>query len=317
MNSDSDAGRVLAVDIGGTKINVALVDADHTVSGLSTAATPSREGGAAVVRQVLRVARRVIDSAHGPAPTRVGIGSAGVVSPDGRRITSATDAIRGWAGTELAAGVEEALGIPCSVINDVHAHALGELAGGAGRGHESMLMVAVGTGIGGAVIVNGGLVPGAHGVAGHVGQIRVTTTDPENCAGYTDTLENLASGPGMTRFYAQLGGKGVGNGHQLQAAARTDALAADVIMSAGSVTGHTVASLVNALDPELVVVGGGVTRMGELWWRPLEEAYAETLMAPLRGTPLVAAELGDDAALVGAAHHARARLKPLKKEPHP
>ncbi|MCX7445212.1 ROK family protein [Corynebacterium sp. P7003] len=310
MNSDSDNGRVLTVDIGGTKINVALVDADNTVTGLSTASTPSREDGAAVVRQVLRVARRVLDADDGPAPTRVGIGSAGVVSPDGRRITSATDAIRGWAGTELATDVEAELGIPCTVINDVHAHALGELAGGVGRGHDSMLMVAVGTGIGGAVIVGGRLVPGVHGVAGHIGQIRVTTTAPENCAGYTDTLENLASGPGMTAFYTRLGGRGVGNGHQLHAATRTDPLAADIITAAGSTTGHTIASLVNALDPGLVVLGGGVTRMGDTWWGPLEEAYARTLMPPLRDTPLVAAELGDDAALVGAAHHARTHLNP-------
>ncbi|MEZ2121895.1 ROK family protein [Corynebacterium sp. CCM 9203] len=308
MNSDSADSRVLAVDIGGTKINVALVDADNTVRGMSTAATPSREDGAAVIRQVLRVARRVIDADPGTAPTHVGIGSAGVVSPDGRRITSATDAIRGWTGTELATEIEGALGIPCTVINDVHAHGLGELAGGAGRGHKSMLMVAVGTGIGGAIITDGHLIPGAHGVAGHIGQIRVTTTTPESCAGHTDTLENLAAGPGMTRFYAELGGRGVDNGHQLQAAARTDTLAADVITAAGSITGQTVASLVNALDPELVVIGGGVTRMGESWWGPLRGAYAETLMAPLRGTPLVAAELGDNAALVGAARHARNTL---------
>ena len=172
---------VLAVDIGGTKINAAVVDAaigDQRASEPSLTlhgpvlqcATPAAQGAQAVVRAAQDLGDRALAAADVRAEA-VGIATAGVVDLPSGTIAHATDALPGWPGTDLAAPFVAALGTPCSVLNDVHAHGMGEALLGAGRGLRSLLMVAVGTGIGGAFIHDGEVVTGTHGAAGHLGHL--------------------------------------------------------------------------------------------------------------------------------------------------
>src|SRR5690625_4183681 len=153
---------VLAADLGGTKISAGLVDGAGRVHARRTVPTGAMAGPVAVVATLVEVLTVVREdaAAQALAPAAVGIGTAGVVDSGTGRIVSATDAIPGWAGTELGTSVAAALDLPTRVLNDVHAHALGEDTFGAGAGASSLLLVAVGTGIGGALVQGGAVLTG-------------------------------------------------------------------------------------------------------------------------------------------------------------
>lgn len=299
----------VAIDIGGTKIAGALVDSDGNVVASKTqhpnwsVPTP-KTGGKDVAKAVASIAALVKEKTleMGIPVVGVGIGSAGVIDPNGRFIRSATDAIPGWSGTQLADIVEAATGLPTIIENDVHAHARGEAWLGAGAGYESVLMVAVGTGIGGAYTLNGEIVRGATGLAGHVGHIVTRFGIGHECScGVDGHLEAIASGPGMVRWANQLGAN-VSDGLDLERQADTGTgIAYQVITDAATATGEIIAGLVNSLDPEIVILGGGMAGAGDVYWEPLRAAYTAQLMPALKHVPLVAATLGAAAPQAGAA----------------
>ena len=144
---------VIAADVGGTKIRAGLVGRG-AVSHVHAAATPAAAGAAAVLERTAALVAAVRDAAarDGLSARAVGLGAAGVVDPHRGVVVSATEALPGWTGTPLAAELAARTGLPVRAVNDVHAHALGEAAAGAARGTRDCLLVAAGTGIGGAVI---------------------------------------------------------------------------------------------------------------------------------------------------------------------
>jgi glucokinase len=322
----------LAVDIGGTKVAAGLVVEDGgepRVEHLTTVPTPAREGSEAVVQAALGAARAVLDAA-GERPARVGISSAGTIAPSSGRVTHATDLIRGWAGTSLADVFADALGLPTAVLNDVHAHGLGETLDGAATGAGSALVVAVGTGIGGCHVVDGWPVLGARGVAGHVGHVPVTEAGGMPCScGRTGHLEALASGSGIEAELERRTGRRL-TGRQIAALAAAgphdspssgagpslgddpsagdDALVAaarEVLALAGRATGRVVGGLLNVLDPEVVVLGGGLAGVGDPWRAALLDGVREQAMDAVAQTPVRFSDLGVQAALRGAAHWAQ------------
>ena len=322
MSSRTSVPRcVVAVDIGGTKIAAALVEAttqSHTQGDSDSTEFPRptlvcepqwtvptpHTGGGDVAAAVTGVVRAVISYAtdHGLTPTGVGIGSAGVIDAAGRTIVSATDAIPGWAGTPLADIVEDATGLPVRIENDVHAHARGEATHGAGAGHESTLMVAVGTGIGGAITAGADILRGSRGLAGHVGHIVAPSGTGRTCScGCDGHLEAFASGPGMTRWFNDLGGDAENARDLENQAIAGNPLAVQVFADAARATGMIIAGLVNSLDPCVAILGGGLARAGDLYWQPLLDGYRQQLMPAVADTPLVPATLGSSAALLGAA----------------
>ncbi|GAA1166127.1 ROK family protein [Ornithinimicrobium humiphilum] len=314
--------RTLAVDIGGTKIAAAVVADDATgpeVEHLRTAPTPAGEGAEAVVRTVLELARTVLAAAGAPA-VRVGVSSAGTIDPATGRVTHATDTLRGWAGMPLADRLAEGLGAPVAVLNDVHAHGLGEALLGEARGAPSALVVAVGTGIGGCHVLEGRPVLGAHGVAGHVGHVPVPEADGLVCScGRSGHLEAIASGYGVEAEFARSTGRRL-SGREIAALAAEGptstqdgdlvAIAGEVLTLAGRATGRVVGGLLNVLDPDVVVVGGGLSAAGAPWRTALLAGVAEQAMDPAQGTPVRFSDLGVSAALHGAAAHARSHLLP-------
>ncbi|MBF0929498.1 MAG: ROK family protein, partial [Atopobium sp.] len=165
---------VCAVDIGGTKIACGIVTLNGTdapnVQSVKKVPTNAKEGGKQVLATVLQAIREALARAEELDLTisGVGISSAGVVDPRTGDITYANELMPGWGGTDLGSAVTSEFGLPCSVLNDVHAHALGEARHGAGHGKDSVLTVAVGTGIGGAFVNHGILMLGAHDEAGHI-----------------------------------------------------------------------------------------------------------------------------------------------------
>ena len=292
---------VLAIDIGGTKTTAALVRGGEVLDH-ATAPTPAQAGPSAILATATTLGKGLA----GPTPTLVGVASAGVVDRATGRITHATDALRDWAGTDVAGPLSEAYGVPAHVLNDVHAHGLGEARWGVGREASSLLLVAIGTGIGGVHVVDGVPLAGRRGAAGHVGHVSVQTDDAElegllcSC-GRRGHLEGLAAGPSIVRLAARLGIEAADGRELAQLAASGSSAAVEAYQIAGRATGRALGDLMNVLDPEVVALTGGVVGASEHWEAALREGIADSAMGVVAQTPVLPAAAGVQAALLGAA----------------
>ncbi|QDG89753.1 ROK family protein [Pseudarthrobacter sp. NIBRBAC000502770] len=303
----------VGVDLGGTKTAAGVVSADGEVLFSDTVPTLSRDGGEAILDATAELVAGLIKKAadDGIAVERVGVGSAGVIDAGRGVVVSATDAIRGWAGTALTAGLATRLGLPASsvrAVNDVHAHALGEAWAGAAAGTASSLLVAFGTGVGGSFVLGGRPLLGHRHAGGHVGHFASPyafhegTAIPCVCGG-AGHVEAVASGPAIREAYLRLGGtEPVTDARAVFAlAGRSDAAAIRAVGIGAGAAGQAMGGLANILDPEVVVVTGGLSDAGAPWWRPMERALRAELLPALAGLPVLPATLGNAAALVGAA----------------
>lgn len=297
--------QVVAIDLGGTKIAAAVVDRQGACGPVLTRPTPAREGPDRVLAAMADTVRQVSDTSS--RIVAVGVAAAGIIDAASGTVLSATDAITDWPGTRIADGLGRTLDLPVVVDNDVNAHAAGEAWLGAGQGCRSMLMITIGTGVGGAVILHGRPLHGAHHVAGEIGHAPARGAEHLRCGcGHRGHLEALASGPGLLRHYHSLGGDvAVGDARAVIERARIGETAAlQAVRDAASALGTSLAGLIMLLDPEVVVVGGGLAEAGDLWWEPMESALRSELIDIVVSVPVRPAELGGKAPLVGAAHRA-------------
>lgn len=304
-------GAVLAVDIGGTKTAVALVGRAGAILDSVTDRTPAAEGPEAVVATVADLASALRDRADQPVSLRgVGVAAAGVVDVRAGSIISSTDTMARWAGTPLAALLRRALGshlgaeFPVLVQNDVDAHALGEFRHGAAAGASSALVIAVGTGVGAGIIVDGRVLRGTRHVAGEIAHMPTPGAEHLRCpCGRRGHLEAIGSGVGLHRHYLWLGGdtQAVDARAVVARAGAGDPLAHRAVHDSAAAIGRAVAAAVTLLDPERVVVTGGVTQIGEQWWEPMTAAFRSEVIDVLVDVPVVPGLLGADAPLRGAA----------------
>jgi glucokinase len=304
---------VIGVDLGGTKTAAGVVAANGEVLFSEQIPTSNRSGGDAVLKATAALVGRLLRRAAGEGIDvgRVGVGSAGVIDAASGTVVSATNAIAGWAGTELAAGLADRLGLPrdaVSAVNDVHAHALGEAWRGAAAGSSSSLMVAFGTGVGGSFVLDATPVLGHRYVGGHVGHFASPYAYHEGKAlpcvcGGSGHVEAIASGPAIHESFVRFGGSPeVPDTRAVFALAHAgDAAAIKAVGVGAGAAGRALGGLVNILDPETVVVSGGLADAGDLWWKPMERAMRKELMAPLVDIPVLRAALGNAAAILGAA----------------
>lgn len=304
---------VIGVDLGGTKTAAGVVSGTGEVLFSETIPTLNRSGGEAILDATATLVSALVTRASqsGIAVGRVGVGSAGVIDAARGVVVSATDAILGWASTGLTAGLAQRLNLPSGAVravNDVHAHALGEAWLGAAAGTASSLMVAFGTGVGGSFVLAGNPVLGHRFVGGHVGHFaspyayQAGEALPCVCGG-SGHLEAIASGPAIHEAFLRFGGSaGVPDTRAVFALAHDgDAAAIQAITAAAGAAGQGVGGLINILDPEVVVVSGGLADAGDSWWKPMERALRAELLAPLAAIPVVRPTLGNAAAMVGAA----------------
>ncbi|MFJ9086725.1 ROK family protein [Streptomyces sp. NPDC102384] len=290
------SGPVIGLDLGGTKIDAALVGPDGSVLDRHTRPTPATEGPVAVLDALSEAARAVDHGAHA-----VGVAAAGVIDPRTGMVTASTDTIRGWAGTALGAGLADRTGLPVACDNDVRATAGPELA--ALDGDVTLLFVAVGTGVGGAVAAGGSMLHGVAGVAGHLGHLPSPEAAGLPCTcGASGHLEAVASGPGIAALYGRLTGRPV---DRLQTVAERAAAGDDDALRAitigATATGRALGGLANALGPDRVVVAGGVPRIGPLYRDTLDRSFAGELLPLLRHLRPQEPRGGADAAVLGAA----------------
>jgi glucokinase len=309
-SSDPVSSSVLALDIGGTKITAAKVGiapdrSRAEVLEETTVPTPAPEGAGAVLAAALAAGERVLAQAGAEAPAAVGISSAGVVDVERGMITHATSSLPGWPGTRLTAAFADRFGVPARALNDVHAHGLGEALFGTGADVRSLLLVAVGTGIGGALVIDGAPLVGTRGAAGHMGHVTVPEAESVPCTcGRVGHLEGLASGPGILALARRLGAGAAecADGPSLAAAARAaDGPAREAYRLAGLATGRVIGSLLNVLDVEAVALAGGVVGASSVWDDALGQGVAREAMDVVSATPVVPARAGSRAALLGAA----------------
>ena len=304
---------ILALDIGGTKIaaGVVLLGTDSAEVLLPhSVPTNAVRGGAAVCNTVvdlaLRVAReyRALPSASELAG--IAVASAGVVDEETGSIISATELSPGWAGTALGAALEDALSLPSQILNDVHAHALGEVKMGAGAGVDSALVIAVGTGMGGAIVSGGEVLRGVHWVSGNLGHIHHSLARDFTCScGRVGHIEAVASGSGITALYNARADEArlphVDGGRALQELADGgNVLAQQTFVDSGRALGEVLGSLANATDPEVIILSGSMTRSGDAWWGAVHDGYRASAINPVLGTPIVHGTLAGDAPLLGA-----------------
>lgn len=294
---------IVAVDVGGTKIAAATVAPEGALGPIRRLPTRAAEGPQAVLEQIAAAVSSV-----DPRPDAIGIGTAGVVDASAGRIISATDAMPGWPGVDVVAEVRARTEAPLiTVVNDVDAHALGEAVLGAGRGHDMVLCVAVGTGIGAGLVIGGGIHFGGHHVAGEIGHMPAAGAEGLRCpCGRPGHLEAVGAGPAIARQYTARSGQPVADAREVfRRATEGDGVAADCIERSAVAVGSSLAGAMTLLDPDIIVVGGGLPEAGEQWWSPMSAAFGSELIDVLAGASLVPAELGSNAALHGAGILAR------------
>ncbi|MEU6147172.1 ROK family protein [Streptomyces sp. NPDC047081] len=299
---------VAGVDIGGTTTQVVLCAVDLTVTDRLEVPTPAAEGGAAMVGAALDAVRLLLDRTPGRL-LGVGVGAAGVVDAGAGRVLVASDSFRGWAGFEVTAEVERALGVPAFLDNDVNAFVRGEALAGAVAGEPDVFGMTLGTGVGGALWLKGALYDGPHGAAGEIGHVPGFGELPCTCGG-RGHLETLASGRALAARYGERTGRTVTAREVAEAAGRGDTDAVAVCEAAGAGVARAILVTAGLLDVTTFVVGGGVSRS----WALIEPAIRRALAAepPVSGRPLrvLPAGLGGDAVAVGAAARVRAELDP-------
>ncbi len=292
----------IGVDLGGTKTAAARVWPDGTIGDVVTAPTPARVGPAAVFDQVAELVRQLDPT----DAVGIGVGAAGVVDSRAGRIIYATETFADWVGADIPGQLRSRLDLPPSrpleVRNDVDAHALGEAWLGAARGRDSMLLVAVGTGVGGSVVLNGRLWTGARSVAGEIGHFPTPGAETDRCAcGRFGHLEGIAAGPAIERYYRYTTGESTGGREIMARAEAGEEAALSVVRRAATALGKAITGLVSFIDPACVVIGGGIAQAGAVWWDPLLQSCHDDLIEIQRDIPIVPAELGTTAAIAGAA----------------
>lgn len=316
----TERAEAVGLDVGGTKILAVRVARDGGV--LARSRVPSRaEDEEATVAGMVEAARAVLS----PDVVAVGVGAAGLVDVANGRLLSAPNLA--WTDLPVAERIGSALGLPCQLDNDGNVAAYGEFRLGAGRGYRHLLLVSVGTGIGGGIVTDGRLYRGAHGFAAEIGHIVVEPGGPPCGCGNLGCWEQVASGSTIARLGRQAvaedpgsvlgrlagGDPSAARGEMVTQAARAgDPAATGILERVGRRLGTGIAGLVNVLDPQVVVVGGGASAAGDLLLGPARAAYREAVEDAERrpNVPIVPAELGSSAGAVGAAVLALEELAP-------
>lgn len=309
----------IGIDVGGTKIAGATVDVEGQIHDRARRETPAQDVDA-MSASITDLVRELLEAAdkHGAEVAAVGVAVAGFVDAGGTTVLFAPNIA--WRDAPLKHLLEESLGRAIILENDANAAAWGEFRFGPARDFDDMLLLTIGTGVGGGIVNDGGLVRGSEGVAGEVGHLRVQP-DGQRCGcGNKGCLEAYASGTALVREARELVRGGSPHAGALsdlcggdperltgemvtQAAFAGDSAAVELLAEIGEWLGEGIASLVAVLDPGVIVIGGGVAAAGELMVGPARTAFGRQLTGRghRRQAEIVLAELGNDAGVIGVA----------------
>ncbi|HSI80939.1 MAG TPA: ROK family protein [Solirubrobacterales bacterium] len=314
------ARRAIGVDLGGTKVLVGVVDSEREVHYRSTESTRDRSGD-----EVLAVLERELAAALDAAPDAVGIGLGIPATIDRARGVAVSAVNLPLVDVPIRDLISERIGLPTALDNDANVAALAEHRFGAARGARNAVMLTIGTGIGGGLILNGEVYRGSTGAGAELGHVVIDMNGPRcqgNCPN-RGCVEALASGTALGREGraaarrvpdSALGrldaaGEAIDGRAVTEAAIGGDQTAVEVVATIGRRLGVAMSSLANIFEPDMIVVGGGVSAAGELLIGPARDELRWRALPPQDETPVVLAELGPDAGMYGAAALALAEVE--------
>lgn len=306
----------IGIDVGGTNVKIALVDDSGKIIYSNSVPTRAEMGYEYTVNNIKQAIYDLLKETKLEAKEieGIGFGFPGQVDYKSGVVRLAPN-IPGWVDVPIAKMIEDEFHIPTRVDNDVRCAALGELKYGAGKGCENLICITVGTGIGSGLIVNGKLVRGASNAAGEIGHIKLQIHDGPICGcGDTGCMEAFASGPAIVAMAEEyiLGGKStkyreMANGGDItpfivaEAAKAGDPVARRIFSRIGEYIGIGMASVVNLLNPEKIIIGGGVADAGDILLDPLKDTLKKRAMKIAGETvEVVSAQLGNTAGVIGA-----------------
>ncbi|MDQ3818427.1 MAG: ROK family protein [Acidobacteriota bacterium] len=314
-NSSPNSDLVIAADLGGTNLRAATIDRQGQVHERTKHHTPKAEKPEEIVRAIVAAARECESRGleRGAKIRAVSVVVPGTVQVENGVVTKAPN-VPSLNGFRLAAALESELQWPAVLENDANAAAVGEMWQGAGRGLKNIIMITLGTGVGGGIILDGRLLRGVDGSAGEVGHMGVEPFDGAPCTcGSRGCLEVYASATAIVRMTREMGARYPNSplraSDQLTSAevyksgTEGDELALEVFRRMGLYLGVGLASLINILNPEMIIIGGGAAAGWDLFIPLVREQVAERAFpVPARRALIVRAERGDDAGILGAAH---------------
>jgi glucokinase len=302
----------LVADLGGTKISAALAEAGGQITYRKTVPTRASEGIAAVTERLASLLHELAHQGKDLQPRACGIAAPGLIDAAAGEIRFAAN-LPGAQSYPLRQQLEERLSLPVSIDNDLRLHALGESRFGTARGCQDFLLVAVGTGVGGALFVGGRPYRGARHSAGEIGHIPIEHgQEALVCAcGRRGCLEAYASGPAIATHFQRIAAKAGLNlpspapglkeiVQWLDQPGLWGAVAREAVAFGGRALGRGLGIAANLLDPERIILGGGVSRTGAAWLEAVRQAMAEITLNRLEDTSIQLSQLGEDAALLGA-----------------
>jgi len=309
---------VLAIDLGGTKIIAAIISNKGQVMAREYSLTLADEGLEAVINRIFSAMDRLLSqrSINSSQLDSISIAAPGPLDFDKGLLTSPPN-LPGWHDIPLRDIVKEKYKVNTFLINDANAAALGEHHFGAGRGVNNLILLTVGTGVGGGIIINGRLYSGTSGSAGEIGHMTIDVNGPRCNCGNIGCLETLASGTAVAKEAIRrvrqeersslieiVEGK-IENitAEKVSIAAQGgDSLASEVILKAATYLGVGIANLVNIFNPEIIIIGGRMAKMGDLLLNPARQVVRErAFQLSAQAVQIVPARLGDDAGVLGAA----------------
>ena len=299
------------VDIGGTTVKLGLFTTDGEIVDKWEIKTRTENQGEAVLPDIAEALREKLEEKKIDRDEVEGIG-VGVPAPVNAEGVVQNTANLGGGYKEVKREMEELSGMRAEIGNDANVAALGEMWLGAGKGRKNIVMVTLGTGVGGGIIIDGKPLVGAHGAGGEIGHLCVNYEETDHCGcGNTGCLEQYASATGITRLanirLAKDDAKSVLREQEVSAKTvfdavkAGDAVAKEIAEEFGKYLGHAMANLAAVVDPSAIVIGGGVSKAGEVLIEYVEKNFKERAFFANKDTEFVLATLGNDAGICGAA----------------
>lgn len=312
---------VIGVDLGGTNLRTSLLTPAGDILDRHKEPTNASDGWNKVLKRLVENIAQQRETAvrRGLAVLAVGVGAPGVIRMDSGIVVKSPN-FPDWNNLPLREELERALHIPVFIENDANAAALGEQWRGAGKGISSMILLTLGTGVGGGIVLDNKIWHGADGMAGEIGHMTLVPDGRQCTCGNTGCLEMYASARGIVQSYREeVGGartpaaeflREMTSAKVYQAAREGDAVARRVMQEMGRMLGIGIANLINIFNPEMIVIGGGVKDAWQLFIDATrEEVMRRAFRVPAERTQLVPSLLGDDAGMTGAAALALQKLK--------
>lgn len=300
---------LIGIDIGGTAIKFALIDIYGNLQKKWIIGTEVEDNGRKIPEDIIESIRQIIlnEMGEGIAIEGIGIGVPGPVSLDGQRVIRAVNL--GWENISLKSIVEKELNVPVVLLNDGNAAALGEMWKGAARGKSNLVFVTLGTGVGGGIIIDGKVINGAHSSGGEIGHIPVYSEEQRICGcGNINCLETFASANGLVKTMENV----LNNQVVIEGFNSIDIFnwieeeceeAKAALAVTNAYLGQAIAGIMNVVDAEEVVIGGGLSAAGEKLLAPLRKKIDQHIFPQIRGAYTVnQAELGNDAGIYGAVY---------------